>query len=116
MHLARAGHDVVVGYRHDAASAATVVQAITDAGARGVAVPGDVCEPSDVAALFAAGTALGAVTGLVNKAGLTAHLGDLADTPVDVVRRVIDVNLVGALLCARRRRTVTPIGKRPWSR
>ena len=41
------------------------------------------------------------MTGLVNNAGLTAHLGDLADTPVQVVRRVVDVNLVGALLCAR---------------
>jgi NAD(P)-dependent dehydrogenase (short-subunit alcohol dehydrogenase family) len=42
------------------------------------------------------------VTGLVNNAGLTAHIGDLADTPVEVIRRVIDVNLVGVVLCARR--------------
>jgi NAD(P)-dependent dehydrogenase (short-subunit alcohol dehydrogenase family) len=27
-------------------------------------------------------------TGLVANAGVTAHLGDLADTPVDVVRQV----------------------------
>ena len=33
---------------------------------------------------------------------MTAHLGDLADTPVDVVRRVVDVNLVAVLLCLRR--------------
>jgi glucose 1-dehydrogenase len=45
---------------------------------------------------------LGVVTGLVNNAGLTAHVGDLADTPVDVVRRVIDVNFLGVVLCARR--------------
>ena len=31
---------------------------------------------------------LGQVTGLVNNAGSTLHLGDLADTPVEVVRRV----------------------------
>jgi NAD(P)-dependent dehydrogenase (short-subunit alcohol dehydrogenase family) len=31
-----------------------------------------------------------------------SHIGDLADTPVDIIRRVIDVNLVGAVLCARR--------------
>lgn len=42
------------------------------------------------------------VAGLVNIAGLTAHPGDLVDTPVDVDRTVVDVNLTGALLCARR--------------
>lgn len=42
------------------------------------------------------------MTGLVNNAGLTAHIGDLTSTPVSVVRRVVEVNLVGALLCARR--------------
>lgn len=62
---------------------------------------GDVTEEGDVAGLFAAAAALGPVTGLVNNAGLTAHLSDLADTPVSVLRRVVDVNLVGALLCAR---------------
>ena len=99
--LARAGHDVVVGYRTDAGAAAAVVEAITAAGGRAVAVRCDVRDAGDVDALFAAGADLGAVTGLVNNAGLTAHLGDLVDTPVEVVRTVVDVNLTGALLCAR---------------
>ena len=102
VHLARAGHDVVIGYRSDAASAAGVVEAVTAAGGRGLSVACDVREQRDVEALFAAGAELGAVTGLVNNAGLTAHLGDLADTPLDVVREVVEVNLIGALLCARR--------------
>ena len=102
LHLARAGHDVVISYRSDALSAAGVVEAITAAGGRAVAVSCDVRDQGDVEALFAAGAELGAVTGLVNNAGLTAHLGDLADTPLDVVREVVEVNLVGALLCARR--------------
>ena len=42
------------------------------------------------------------MTGLVANAGLTGHIGDLADTPVDVIRRVIDVNYLGVVLCARR--------------
>jgi NAD(P)-dependent dehydrogenase (short-subunit alcohol dehydrogenase family) len=41
------------------------------------------------------------VTGLVNNAGLTAHIGDLADTPVEVVRQVLDVNLFGVIVCVR---------------
>ena len=32
---------------------------------------------------------------------MSAQLGDLADTPLDVIRRVVDVNLVGVLLCLR---------------
>ena len=100
-YLARVGHDVVVGYRSDAASAAGVVAAITAAGGRAVTVACDVRDQGDVEALFAAGAELGVVTGLVNNVGVTAHIGDLADTPVDVVREVVEVNLTGALLCAR---------------
>ena len=102
VHLAERGHDVVVGHRSGAAEAAAVVAAAEARGVRAVAVRADVTEPDDVDALFAAAGALGPVTGLVANAGVTAHLGDLADTPVDVVRQVLDVNLLGVVLCARR--------------
>ena len=103
LHLARDGHDVVVGYRSDPDAAAEVVAAVQAAGARALAVRADVTGAADVDALFAAAAeALGPVTGLVANAGLTAHLGDLADTPVDVVRTVLDVNLLGVVLYARR--------------
>ena len=56
----------------------------------------------EVSGLFACALErFGSVTGLVNNAGLTAYIGDLADTPVEVIRRVIDVNLLGVVLCAR---------------
>jgi glucose 1-dehydrogenase len=102
VHLASQGHDVVVGYRSGRAEAAAVVDAARARGVRAVAVRADVSDPDDVDALFAAAGELGPVTGLVANAGLTAHLGDLADTPVDVVRQVLDVNLLGVVLCARR--------------
>lgn len=97
--LALAGHDVIVNYRSDRDAAEAVAAA---AGGRSVAVPADVADPADVERLFAVAAGLGPVTGLVNSAGLTAHLGDLADTPVDTIRRVLDVNLLGTVLCARR--------------
>ncbi|WP_369131434.1 SDR family oxidoreductase [Modestobacter roseus] len=101
--LVRDGHDVAVGYRADAGSAEAVVAGARAAGARAIAVRAEVSDPAAVDALFAAAAAgLGPVTGLVANAGLTAHLGALADTPVDVVRQVLDVNLLGVLLCARR--------------
>jgi NAD(P)-dependent dehydrogenase (short-subunit alcohol dehydrogenase family) len=71
-HLARSGHDVVVGYRDDRASAMRTVAAAQRHGVRAVAVAGDVTDEGDVAELFAAAAELGAVTGLVNNAGLTA--------------------------------------------
>ncbi|MCZ2826473.1 MULTISPECIES: SDR family oxidoreductase [unclassified Modestobacter] len=103
VHLARQGHDLVVGYRSGRLEAEAVVTAARDLGVRAVAVRADVADPDDVDALFAAAAEqLGPVTGLVANAGLTAHLGDLADTPVEVVRQVIDVNLLGVVLCVRR--------------
>ena len=39
---------------------------------------------------------------LVNNAGATLHIGDLADTPVATIKAVIDVNLLSVILCARR--------------
>jgi NAD(P)-dependent dehydrogenase (short-subunit alcohol dehydrogenase family) len=102
LQLARAGHDVVVNYRRRSENADRVVAAAREAGVRAVAVAADVTDPSDVDRLFAAGAQLGPVTGLVNSAGLTKHIGDLADTPVEVIRAVIDVNLFGSILCARK--------------
>ena len=102
LHLARAGHDVVVNYRRRSDDAEAVVATAREIGVRAVAVAADVVDPSDVDTLFAAAAHLGPVTGLVNSAGLTKHIGDLADTPVEIVREVIDVNLLGSILCARR--------------
>jgi NAD(P)-dependent dehydrogenase (short-subunit alcohol dehydrogenase family) len=95
LRLARDGDDVVVGYRADASAAARVVAAARAEGVRGLAVRADVTDAGDVDALFdAAATALGPAAGVVANAGLTAHRGDLADIPVDVV--------LGIALCARR--------------
>jgi glucose 1-dehydrogenase len=102
LHLARSGHDVVVNYRRRSGDADRVVAAARKAGVRAAAVAADVVDPSDVDRLFAAAAELGPVTGLVNSAGLTKHIGDLADTPVEIIREVIDVNLFGSILCARK--------------
>jgi len=73
------------------------------AGARCVAVRADTASEDDVDRLFdTVADELGAVTGLVNNAGVTSPLGRLVDVRIEDLRRVVDVNLVGALLCARR--------------
>jgi NAD(P)-dependent dehydrogenase (short-subunit alcohol dehydrogenase family) len=103
LHLARSGHDVAINYLRDHVAARQVVDAAQASGARAVAIQADVTLEDDVTRLFAtARETLGRVDGLVNNAGATLHIGDLADTPVAVIRAVVDANLFGAILCARR--------------
>jgi NAD(P)-dependent dehydrogenase (short-subunit alcohol dehydrogenase family) len=100
--LASDGHDLVLCYARDADAAAATAGRVRDHGVGCRVVQADVCDPAQVDALFDAAALDGQVTGLVNNAGTTLHLGDLADTPVDVVRRVVDLNLTAAILVARR--------------
>jgi NAD(P)-dependent dehydrogenase (short-subunit alcohol dehydrogenase family) len=99
--LAARGYDVALAYRQDAAAAERVAAQAGAGGARCLAVQADVTREEDVERLFASAAEVGPVCGLVSNAGLTGHIGQLADTPVDIIRRVIDVNLTGAVLCAR---------------
>lgn len=100
--VAEAGHDVVVNYRIDAEAARDTAEAARGVGVRAVTCRADVTDAEQVSRLFAeAAEELGPVTGVVCNAGASMHVGDLADTPVDVIRRVIDVNLLSTLLCAR---------------
>ncbi|WP_445525668.1 SDR family NAD(P)-dependent oxidoreductase [Streptomyces cyslabdanicus] len=101
--LAAEGHDVVVGYVDDTEAAEAVADEVLEAGARGVTVRLDTSVQADVERLFAtAEERLGPVTGLVNNAGVSGPLGRLADTDTADLRRVVDVNLLGTLLCSRR--------------
>lgn len=100
--LARAGHDLTLAYRRDDSAAEQAAARVQAAGSRCVLAKADVTRPHEVERLFAiAAGQLGMVTGVVSNAGVTAGIGDLADTPVAVIRQVIEVNLVGVILCAR---------------
>ena len=103
LRLAAAGHDVALCYLRDEAAAAAVLEQVRARGRRALAVRADLRHPAEVDRLFDKVAAeLGTLTGLVNNAGATVHLGDLADTPVAVIREVLDLNLYGAVLAARR--------------
>ncbi|MFD8818128.1 SDR family oxidoreductase, partial [Streptomyces sp. NPDC059627] len=111
--LAAAGPDVVIGYVRDAAAAEAVAEGVRKAGARCVVVQVDTSVEADVERLFdTAERELGAVTGLVNNAAVTAPFGRLADAETADLRRVVEVNLLGALLCARRAAGVLGAGGR----
>jgi NAD(P)-dependent dehydrogenase (short-subunit alcohol dehydrogenase family) len=96
--LARAGHDLVLGYAHDDAAAELAEADVEAAGGDCTLVRTDLLAPEGVDELFAAA---GSLTGVVNNAGATFHIGPLAETPVEVIRRTVDLNLTSAILVAR---------------
>jgi NAD(P)-dependent dehydrogenase (short-subunit alcohol dehydrogenase family) len=100
--LATAGHDVVIGYRTDHESAQALADEVSALDVTARAVAADVTDPAGVDALFDAAVGIGSLTGVVNNAGATLHLGDLADTPAEVVRQVVDLHQTAALFVARR--------------
>ncbi|MDO3705698.1 SDR family oxidoreductase [Micromonospora sp. C28SCA-DRY-2] len=99
--LARAGHHVALSYRRDRAAAAAVLADLHAAGVRAVAVPADTRDPDQVTALFDAAAELGELTGLVNNAGVTSPIGPFTDLDPADLREVVDVNLIGYVLCAQ---------------
>ncbi|MEU7577328.1 SDR family oxidoreductase [Streptomyces sp. NPDC041068] len=101
--LAEDGHDVVIGYRSDEAAAEKAAEAVRAAGRRCVTVQVDTADEADVDRLFdIAAAELGQVTGLVNNAGVSGPVGPLADADAEGMRRALEVNVLGYLLCARR--------------
>lgn len=98
---ARDGWDVCVGYRNDADAAQSVVAACIEQGRQAIAVRADISIEQDVERLFREAEALGPVRGLVNNAGINAATSAFADLDVERIRRMFDVNVVGAFLCAK---------------
>ena len=93
---------VAVNYRSDESSARRVVEQCRTNGVAAEAIQGDVAVESDVVAMFGrAEEALGPVTVLVNNAGILETQSRFDEMSVDRWRRVIDVNVVGAFICAR---------------
>jgi NAD(P)-dependent dehydrogenase (short-subunit alcohol dehydrogenase family) len=93
---------VGVNYRQDAHAADEVVAAIAARGGRAVALKGDVANETEVVAMFDAATkALGPMTAVVANAGVTAPAARLADMSGQRMRRMFEVNILGAVLTAR---------------
>jgi NAD(P)-dependent dehydrogenase (short-subunit alcohol dehydrogenase family) len=101
LRLAAAGHDLVLGHARDGQAAEATAAVVRKAGAACTTVAADVTTDAGIEALFAVAADAGTITGLVNNAGATLHIGPLSETPVDVVRRTIELNLTSAILCAR---------------
>jgi NAD(P)-dependent dehydrogenase (short-subunit alcohol dehydrogenase family) len=98
----RRGWNVGANYAGNAEAAAETVAAVEAAGGRAVAIAGDVAQETDVVAMFdAAEAAFGPITAVVNNAGIVAPKSALAEMTLERLRRVFDVNVLGAYLVAR---------------
>jgi 3-oxoacyl-[acyl-carrier protein] reductase len=96
--LAAAGGAVVVNYATDRVGADAVVQAITGAGGRAVAIQADVSKSDDVRRLFAeVNTALGSLDVVVNNAGVYKPM-PLEEMTEDEFHREFNTNVLGPLL------------------
>ncbi|HUF87795.1 MAG TPA: SDR family oxidoreductase [Thermohalobaculum sp.] len=98
----RQGWRVGVNYVGNAEAAAETVRQVTAAGGKALAIPGDVSLEADVVAMFdATEAAFGRLTALVNNAGIVAPRAMLAEMTGERMRRLFDVNVLGAYLVAR---------------
>jgi len=96
------GWGVCVNYVARPGPAEALMEAIRGAGGRAVAVRARNFDEAEVAALFrTAEEALGPVAALVNNAGVPGRIGRVEALEMATLREVLDVNVVGTILCAR---------------
>ncbi|HEY0622953.1 SDR family oxidoreductase [Sphingomonas sp.] len=99
---ASAGWAVTLSHVSDAQAAQATVAEIEAKGGAAQALRADVRDEGEVIALFDAASArFGGIDGVAANAGIVDQAAPLADMTLDRWRRMIDINLIGALLTAR---------------
>jgi NAD(P)-dependent dehydrogenase (short-subunit alcohol dehydrogenase family) len=96
------GYDVAVNYLRDEEAANTVVGAVRAAGRRAVAIQADMAQEPEVERTFKTiDHELGPLTHLVYNAGSTGGYSRLEDADTAMMRSVLELNVLGALMCAK---------------
>ncbi|HEU4676639.1 MAG TPA: SDR family oxidoreductase [Motilibacteraceae bacterium] len=100
--LAADGWDVLLSYRERSREADQVVAECRGRGVRALAVRADVAAEADVLDLFSTADAeLGPLRAVVNNAGVVPPAARVVDMGAERLRRLLEVNVVGAFLVAR---------------
>lgn len=101
--LAQQGHALLIHYAHQAEAAQAVAEQCLRSGAPlAIIAQADVACEEDVLRLFnIADNSLPPLTGLVNNAGIVDKTAALADMSAARLQRMLSVNVLGSMLCAR---------------
>jgi NAD(P)-dependent dehydrogenase (short-subunit alcohol dehydrogenase family) len=99
---AQQGYDVAINYLRDAAAADALSAEVRAAGRRAITIQGDMAQEADVDRTFKAmDTDLGRLTHLVYNAGTTGGYSRLEDADNAMMRNVLELNVLGALMCVK---------------
>lgn len=102
LYLANKGHSIAIGYKSSKECAEEVVASIHDMGATAIAVQADIANESEVIAAFLQiDDELGAITGLVNNAGILLPQASIEALDALRLTKVFATNVNGSFLCAR---------------
>src|SRR5215213_8174765 len=99
---AKRGYAVCINYISREERARAVADEIRDGGGRVMLWQADTADEAAVVAMFeAVDRELGRVDALVNNAGITGKAGRIDSYDAAAIRRVLDVNVTGLMLCTR---------------
>ena len=92
------GYDIVMTYNNDETSANTVADAARASGAQVQVVQCDVADPEAIDALF---SRIDRLDALINNAGIVDQAAKVTEFTHARLRRMFDVNVIGAMLVAK---------------
>jgi NAD(P)-dependent dehydrogenase (short-subunit alcohol dehydrogenase family) len=95
------GYAVAINYKSNAEAAAKVVNEIEGDGGRATSIPGDMAQEADIERMFEALDRFGPLRHLVYSSGLTGKNSRFEAVSTQTLRDALDVNVLGAMLCAR---------------
>lgn len=96
------GYRICISYVSNEAAAKRVADDIGDKGGEAFIVQADTGSESDISRMFeAVDREAGRLDALVNNAGMTGPFGSLDSQRPEDIRRVLEVNLLGLILCCR---------------
>lgn len=100
--LAQHGYALCLNYRNDDNSAKALVQELTGIAPKILTVKANVANEAEVIAMFnAIDQELGAITALVNNAGILKQQMPLVDMTADRVSEVLTTNIMSCFLCSK---------------